>query len=55
MHLIAESKDAAERADALKCVNDGLAGPFGKYAAENTLILVLFSVIDFRGIYIFVE
>jgi oligoendopeptidase F len=39
MHLIAESKDAAERADALKCVNDGLAGPFGKYAAQ-TLYMV---------------
>ena len=39
MHLIAESKDSAERADALKCVNDGLAGPFAKYAAQ-TLYMV---------------
>jgi oligoendopeptidase F len=39
MHLIAESKDAAERAEAMKCVNDGLAGPFGKYAAQ-TLYMV---------------
>lgn len=39
MHLIAESKDTAERADALKCVNDGLAGPFAKYAAQ-TLYMV---------------
>jgi oligoendopeptidase F len=39
MHLIAESKDNAERADALKCVNDGLAGPFAKYAAQ-TLYMV---------------
>src|SRR3974390_572820 len=28
MHLIAESKDAAERAEALQCVNGALAGPF---------------------------
>ena len=39
MHLITDSKDAAERAEALKCVNDGLAGPFGKYAAQ-TLYMV---------------
>ncbi len=39
MHLISESKDAAERADALKCVNHGLAGPFAKYAAQ-TLYMV---------------
>src|SRR6202166_3060747 len=39
MHLIAESKDAAERAEALQCVNDGLAGPFAKYAAQ-TLYMV---------------
>ena len=34
MHVIAESKDAAERAEALCCVNGGLAGPFAKYAAQ---------------------
>jgi oligoendopeptidase F len=39
MHLIAESKDGAERADALQCVNGGLAGPFAKYAAQ-TLYMV---------------
>jgi oligoendopeptidase F len=39
MHLIAESKDAAERAEALQCVNGGLAGPFAKYAAQ-TLYMV---------------
>src|ERR1700692_1255701 len=39
MHVIAESKDSAERADALQCVNGGLAGPFAKYAAQ-TLYMV---------------
>jgi len=39
MHVIAESKDGAERAEALKCVNDGLVGPFAKYAAQ-TLYMV---------------
>jgi oligoendopeptidase F len=39
MHLIADSKDAAERAEALQCVNEGLAGPFAKYSAQ-TLYMV---------------
>src|SRR3984893_4434182 len=39
MHLIAESKDAAARADGLKCVNQGIAGPFAKYSAQ-TLYMV---------------
>src|SRR3984893_15374141 len=39
MHLIAESKDSAERAEALRVVNGGLAGPFAKYAAQ-TLYMV---------------
>jgi oligoendopeptidase F len=39
MHVIAESKDAAERAEALQCVNGGLAGPFAKYSAQ-TLYMV---------------
>lgn len=39
MHLISESKNGAERAEALKCVNDGLAGAFAKYAAQ-TLYMV---------------
>jgi oligoendopeptidase F len=39
MHLIAESKDARERAEALQCVNNGLGGPFAKYAAQ-TLYMV---------------
>jgi len=39
MHLIAESKDTDERADALKCVNGRLAGPFAKYSAQ-TLYMV---------------
>ncbi|HLJ24133.1 MAG TPA: M3 family oligoendopeptidase [Candidatus Acidoferrales bacterium] len=39
MHLITDSKDAVERAEALKCVNDGLKGPFAKYSAQ-TLYMV---------------
>src|SRR6202140_4930377 len=39
VHLLAESKDSAERAEAMKCVNDGLGGPFAKYAAQ-TLYMV---------------
>jgi oligoendopeptidase F len=39
LHLLTESKDANERAEALQCVNDGLGGPFAKYAAQ-TLYMV---------------
>jgi len=39
LHLLSESKDAAERADALQCVNDGLSGAFAKYSAQ-TLYMV---------------
>jgi oligoendopeptidase F len=39
MHLIAESKDSAERAEAMQTVNSGLAGPFAKYSAQ-TLYMV---------------
>ena len=39
LHLLSESKDAGERAEALQCVNDGLGGPFVKYAAQ-TLYMV---------------
>jgi oligoendopeptidase F len=39
MHLIAESKDSNERAEAMRCVNSGLAGPFAKYSAQ-TLYMV---------------
>jgi oligoendopeptidase F len=39
LHLVTESKDNVERAEAMKCVNDGLAGPFAKYSAQ-TLYMV---------------
>src|SRR5579862_8965144 len=39
LHLITESKDTDERAEGMKCVNDGLGGPFAKYSAQ-TLYMV---------------
>ena len=39
VHVLSESKDAEERAEAMKCINDGLGGPFAKYAAQ-TLYMV---------------
>jgi oligoendopeptidase F len=39
MHLIAESKDSDERANAMRSVNLGLAGNFAKYSAQ-TLYMV---------------
>ena len=38
-HLLAESKDADERARALKCINDGLRGPFAKYSAQTLYVV----------------
>jgi oligoendopeptidase F len=38
-HLLAESKDANERAEALKCINDGLRGPFAKYSAQTLYVV----------------
>ncbi len=37
VHLLTESKDAEERAEAMKCVNDGLGGPFAKYCRADAL------------------
>jgi oligoendopeptidase F len=39
IHLLTESKDAEERAEAMKIINDGLGGPFAKYSAQ-TLYMV---------------
>ena len=39
LHTLAKSKDAQERAEVLKVVNNGLSGPFAKYSAQ-TLYMV---------------
>lgn len=39
LHLITESRDAAERAEGMKCINDGFSGAFAKYSAQ-TLYMV---------------
>jgi oligoendopeptidase F len=39
-HLLTESKDPAERAEALRIVNDGLRGGFAKYAAQTLYMVV---------------
>jgi oligoendopeptidase F len=46
MHLIAESKDAAARAEALQVVNNGLAGPFAKYAAQTLYMVVGLKAVE---------
>ncbi len=46
MHVIAESKDAAERAEALQVVNTGLAGPFAKYAAQTLYMVVGLKAVE---------
>lgn len=39
VHLLTESKDADERAEALQCINDGLRGPFAKYSAQTLYVV----------------
>ncbi len=48
MHLIAESKDAEERAEALQCVNNGLAGPFAKYSAQTLYMVAGLKAVEDR-------
>jgi oligoendopeptidase F len=46
MHVITESKDAEERAEAMKCVNEGLAGPFAKYSAQTLYMVVGLKAVE---------
>ena len=46
LHLITESKDAAERAEGMKCVNDGLGGPFAKYSAQTLYMVVGLKAVE---------
>lgn len=39
LHLLTKSKDAQERAEALKSVNKGLSGAFAKYSAQTLYIV----------------
>jgi oligoendopeptidase F len=39
LHLVTESKDAEERAEAMKIINDGFAGPFAKFSAQTLYVV----------------
>ncbi len=39
VHLLTESKDSGERAEAMKCINAGLAGPFAKFSAQTLYVV----------------
>ena len=39
LHVLSESKDADERARALKTINDGLRGYFAKYSAQTLYVV----------------
>jgi oligoendopeptidase F len=45
VHFFTESKDAGERAEALKSLNEGLGGPFAKYSAQT-----LYMVAGLKGV-----
>jgi oligoendopeptidase F len=40
LDILTTSKDAAERAEAMKAINDGLGGFFGKYSAQALYVIV---------------
>ena len=46
LHLVTESKDAEERAEGMKCVNDGLGGPFAKYSAQTFYMVVGLKAVE---------
>jgi oligoendopeptidase F len=46
MHVITESKDAEERAEGMKCVNDGIAGPFAKYSAQTLYVVAGLKAVE---------
>jgi oligoendopeptidase F len=46
MHLLTESKDAEERAQAMKCVNDGLGGSFAKYSAQTLYMIAGLKAVE---------
>ena len=39
VHVLSDSKDAAERAEAMHILNAGLGGPFAKYAAQTLYVV----------------
>src|ERR1700730_10231358 len=45
VHLLSESKDAEERAEAMKTLNKGLGSPFAKYSAQT-----LYMVAGLKGV-----
>lgn len=46
LHLLMESKDAQERAEALKIVNEGLGGPFAKYSAQTLYVVTGLKAVE---------
>jgi oligoendopeptidase F len=40
LHIVGESKEAVERTEALRIVNEGLGGHFAKYSAQNLYMVV---------------
>ncbi len=48
LHLITESKDAVERAEGMKCINDGFAGAFAKYSAQTLYMVAGLKAVEDR-------
>ena len=46
VHVLSESKDAGERAAALKFLNDGLGGAFAKYAAQTLYVVAGLKAVE---------
>jgi oligoendopeptidase F len=48
LHILTESKDPEERAEAMKIINDGFAGPFAKFSAQTLYVVAGSKAIEDR-------
>ena len=48
LHVLTESKDAEERAEALKIINNGFAGHFAKYSAQTLYMVAGSHAVEVR-------
>ena len=46
VHVLSDSKDAEERAEAMECLNKGLGGPFAKYSAQTLYVVAGLKAVE---------
>lgn len=48
LHILTESKDPEERAETMKIINDGFAGPFAKFSAQTLYVVAGSKAVEDR-------